>query len=183
MTRRALLFDLDGTLFDTTGVNYLAYKKALNEVGCDIDMEYYKNCCDGRSYRDFLPKLVPTDKIKVVHERKKNLYADCLGCARENVFLFDLIEKMKAESKIGLVTTASGKNTREILIYFGREELFDVLVCQEDVQNTKPHPEAYQKAMDMLGVSSEEVYIFEDSEVGMEAALASGAHVIRIERF
>ncbi len=183
MKKRAMLFDLDGTLFDTTDVNYAAYKKALNEVGCDIDRAYYKECCDGRSYRDFLPQLVLADKVKAVHERKKALYAECLVNARENVFLFDMIERMKAESHIGLVTTASGKNTREILAYFGREALFDVLVCQEDVVHTKPDPEAYRKAMEMLGVTPDETYIFEDSETGLSAALASGAHVIKIERF
>ncbi len=181
--KRALLFDLDGTLFDTTEVNYCAYKKALNEVGCDIDRAYYKEHCDGRSYRDFLPKLCPEDKIFTVHERKKILYGECLEKARENTFLFEMIVQMKKESRTGVVTTASRKNVEDILTFFSRETLFDVLICQEDVVRTKPDPEAYCKAMECLGVTPDETVIFEDSQTGLEAALASGAQVIKIERF
>ena len=52
------MVDLDSTLVFTMNANFEAYKRALNEHGIDLTPEHYANCCDGKSYRDFLPALV-----------------------------------------------------------------------------------------------------------------------------
>ena len=181
--KKALLFDLDGTLFDTTDVNYLSYRDALAEEGLELTKAYYQEKCDGKSYKQFLPDLITGSKLETIHERKKALYPTYLNSARENVVLFDIIERLKDSYEIGLVTTASRANTMQILEHFGRTDLFDILVTQEDVEYTKPHPQAYNKALQLLNIEPENVTIFEDSFSGLEAALASGAHVVKIERF
>lgn len=181
--QKALLFDLDGTLFDTSVVNYMAYKQALSEVGIEIDEAYYVEKCEGNSYKEFLTALVSPEKIDLVHERKKVLYADYLGKAKENKMLFDLILNMKEQYYIGLVTTASRKNTMQILEYFKRERLFDIIITQEDTEFLKPNPQGYNEAIKRLNVAPENVTIFEDSVTGLKAAMATEAHVVRIERF
>ena len=54
---------------------------------------------------------------------------------------------------------------------------FDLIISQEDVKNKKPDPEGFQKAMDFFKVQCRNSIIFEDSDVGIEAALRSGATV------
>jgi HAD superfamily hydrolase (TIGR01509 family) len=59
---------------------------------------------------------------------------------------------------------------------------FDVLVCAEDVTATKPDPEPYLLAAERLGVSPHELLVFEDTDVGVAAAKAAGAHVVGLTR-
>lgn len=183
---KALLFDLDGTLFDTSEVNYYAYKKALNEVDGDISLDYYMNNCEGKNYKVFLKSLCSEDQVEYVHKRKVVYYSQFLSEARKNTLLFEMIQAVKNNFQIGVVTTASRKNVMEILEYFGVAELFDIIITKEDVTHTKPDPEAYLKAIERLNLESSlnDVMIFEDSESGLKAAYASGVtNIVRIERF
>ena len=58
--------------------------------------------------------------------------------------------------------------------------MFDEIIAGKDVQKGKPNPEIYLKAMDLLGVLPEETLIFEDTEVGLQAAEASGANYVKV---
>ncbi len=171
------IFDLDGTLFDTKDVNYYAYKEAVSKYGYNIDYEYYCGYCNGRHYMDFLPQIVGTDEtiLKSIHSDKKNLYSKYLDKAVMNEPLFQIIRLIKKECKTSLVTTASEKNCMDILNFFHVEKSFDLILTHEDIEKTKPDPEGFLRAMDFFAVSPKESVIFEDSEVGVEAARRSGA--------
>ena len=171
------LFDLDGTLFDTKDINYHAYKEALEKYGFSIDYKYYCEHCNGRHYTDFLPQLTGAniEVLTAVHTDKKNLYASFLDRGVKNQPLFDIIEAVRETSKVAIVTTASRKNCYELLDQFGVRELFDLILTHEDITNSKPDPEGFIKAMRYFEVEPEETVIFEDSDVGLEAAKRSGA--------
>ena len=94
-----------------------------------------------------------------------------------------MLEVMKNFYHIALVTTASEKNTKEILNFFNKKELFELIISAEDVKNKKPDPEGFIKAMDYFNVIPENTIIFEDSNVGIEAAIKSGANIFKIEKF
>ena len=179
------LFDLDGTLYNTNDVNYYAYKEALNKYDVDIDYDYYCNYCNGRHYTVFVPPLVDNDKDKIedIHKTKKAAYSKYLDKVKVNEHLFNIIESIKNEYKICLVTTASKKNTMEILDYTNKTELFDYIITAEDITNPKPDPEGFNKAIEYFNAKPEDTVIFEDSEVGIEAARATGATVFVINQF
>lgn len=175
---RLAIFDLDGTLFDTKDVNYYAYKEAVGKYGYDIDYKYYCEYCNGRHYMDFLPQIVGTDDVilKAIHSDKKKLYSKYLDKAVMNEPLFQIIRGIRSECKVSLVTTASKKNCMEILNVFHVGELFDLILTHEDINKTKPDPEGFVKAMEYFHVNPKETVIFEDSDVGLEAAKKSGAY-------
>ena len=75
------------------------------------------------------------------------------------------------------------EDTEEILEYTQKGPLFELILCQEDVVKKKPDPEGFQKAIDYFGVRPEDTIIFEDSDVGIEAAMASGAKVMKVYGF
>lgn len=181
--KRALLFDMDGTLFDTSYVNFLAYQKALKEENRDLTLEFYRTNCEGRNYKEFLVDLVSVNKIETVHSNKVAYYPQFLSMAKQNVRLFDVLVELKLIYSTGLVTTASRENTEEILRVFERRNLFDIIIAKEDIQCTKPNPECYLKAMQLLDCEPQNTIIFEDSEIGLRAAVESGANVVRVERF
>ena len=66
--------------------------------------------------------------------------------------------------------------------HLGIADIFDLIYAGIDVKQGKPSPEIYNKAMAALDVKPEETLIFEDSEVGIEAAKASGAKCIIVSQ-
>lgn len=182
---KLIIVDLDGTLFDTKDVNYHAYKDAIAPYGYEMDYKYYCEFCNGRHYMDFLPQITTNDRdiLETMHKVKKNAYKKHLNKAVLNTGLVDIIRLMRKEYKTAVVTTASKENCYDILEQFGLFDLFDLILTHDDITKSKPDPEGFLKAMDYFAAKPTETLIFEDSEVGLEAAERSGAYYYRTYRF
>lgn len=182
------LFDLDGTLFDTRWVNYLSYKKSLKEYGFTLDQEYFFSSCNGKHYKTFLPNILGKqcgeyDLLENIHERKKEYYSHFLKAAIPNAHLFYFIHCIRSVYHIVLVTTASRKNTFEILSYFGKKDLFELIITGDDVQKKKPNPEGFHKAMTYFSCLPQDTVVFEDSLPGFQAAEQAGIQLFKVEGF
>lgn len=182
---KLIIVDLDGTLFDTKDVNYHAYKEAISPYGYDMDYKYYCEFCNGRHYLDFLPQITTIDKdiLTAMHKAKKEAYKNHLDKAVVNQGLVDIIRRMKGEYKTAIVTTASKKNCYDILRQFDLIGLFDLILTHDDIEKAKPNPEGFLKAMMHFDVKPKNTIIFEDSDVGLEAAERSGAFYYKTYRF
>jgi len=183
--QKLMIFDLDGTLFDTKEVNFLAYFHALKSVGIETDLDYQFFCeyCNAKDYRKFLPIIVPgitTELMEQVHQEKKEKYSGFLNKARKNETLFTLIRSVREEYVTAVATTASRKNAEEILSYFQVQDLFDFIVTKEDVAFVKPEPECFCRVMKLAGIDAENTLIFEDSDDGILAAQNSGTDYVRV---
>lgn len=176
---RLMMLDLDGTIFDTRMINYLAYQEAIEPYGYSIDYKYYCDFCNGRHYLDFLPQITTTDYVVLldIHMRKTSAYKKYLDKAVVNWTLIDIVKQCRPCYKIALVTTASKQNTYDILERFDLVGLFDLILTHDDVKKSKPDPEGYLKAMEYFGISADESVVFEDSDVGIQAAEKAGAQV------
>ena len=204
MKEKLVMFDMDGTLYDTVGSNYYAYKEALEQCGYTLDREFFANVCFGHNYKTFVPLIikdnlkgeytgqeldaqvkerVTEELLEKVHEGKKDVYQKYFDEIRVNEGLINLIKRIKYNTNVALVTTASKKNVYDILEHFHHVDLFDYIFTQEDVKEQKPDPTCYIVAMEHFGVKPEESYIYEDSEVGLEAAFKSGANGIKVGKF
>lgn len=182
---KLMMIDLDGTLFDTKEINYRAYKEAIEPYGFTIAYEYYCEFCNGRHYKDFLPQITTDDEAILLdmHKRKKEAYSKYLRYARINQMLVELIKSRDDDCKAVLVTTASKKNTFEILNEFGIVDIFDLILTHEDIAKSKPDPEGFLKAMEKYSVEPKDCMIFEDSSVGIEAAEKTGATLFVVKGF
>lgn len=185
LKNKLAIFDLDGTLFDTKDVNYNAYQNAIKMVEIDVKIDYndFCNLYNGKNYREFLPKIIPDiteEQMKNIHNLKKDIYINYLDKAKKNNLLFAIIQEMKKSFFISIVTNASKKNVDDILEKFSIKELFDLLITQEDIENPKPSAEGFLKAMDYFNISKENTIIFEDSEIGIQAAVKSGADYVKV---
>lgn len=184
MKNKLAIFDLDGTLFNTEDVNFAAYKSALNHYGYNLEYEYFCSKCNGLSYKKFLPPIINNDTLlEPIHKLKKELYSKNLERAKVNEHLFNIIELIKDKYYIAIVTTASKRNCLEILEYFKKTGLFNLIISHEDIKNVKPNPEGFIKAMDHFDIEPKETIIFEDSDVGIEAARKSKANVFVVNKF
>lgn len=92
------------------------------------------------------------------------------------------LSKLKEEGYHIAVCSNSVRNTIEIMMQKANlTQYLDFFISNQDVTHGKPDPEIYQKAIQRLGLQPEECLIVEDNENGIKAALASGAHLFKVE--
>jgi beta-phosphoglucomutase len=175
--------DLDGTLCDTLEANVAAYHRAFEDAGLPFDEAVYR-ANFGHRFNEMMDAIAPHTTAKqrdAIAERKSIHYPQQTELVAINDNLVDILRYAKAGGAlIGLATTAKQRNASVILEHFELTELFDATIFGEDVTHGKPHPECYQLVLQKLRAAPESSIIFEDSEIGIEAARAAGAHVIKV---
>ena len=181
---KAIITDFDGTLFDTFEANYFAYKEAIaKNTGVELTKDMYRECF-GLRFKEFMKRIGITDVVYMdkIKKDKAKLYPNYFDMIAPNFELIAFLWTMRKNNlRIAIASTASRENLTNILHHFGLINLFDDIVAGENVVNGKPDPEVYIFTMRKLGLNPDEVLIFEDSEVGIQAAQASGASVIKIK--
>lgn len=186
---KALFFDLDGTLVNTHESNFLAYRQSIENIcGRSHEGDLKSYIMSGESSNEFLPKVVSNismDDLKRVNVEKKRIYAEHLDRSVRNDMLVEFIQDMIRldDITVVLVTTAKKDNALKVLERHNLTDMFHFMIFGEDVDNSKPHPEAYLLALEKAGVSKNEALAFEDSEKGLKAAMAAGIQAIHIRSF
>ena len=180
---KALLFDLDGTLFDSTDANVAAYSHAFADSGIAFDAEAYKQSF-GLRFEEMIHVLAPNataSQATAIADSKPGYYQANLHLVRPNNGLLALLKSAQPYYKTALVTTARQTNVLNLLEYFSIDSnLFTVIITAENVTAGKPDPECYLLAMEKLGVPPADCCIFEDSAVGIAAATAAGGQIIQV---
>ena len=173
----AIITDFDGTLVDTFEANLRAYQKAFHEVGITLTSEKYRECFGYRFDRFMIAMGITDDNVATqIKELKKEYYPHYFEFLKPNTALINLIAGIKAMGgKTAIASTARKENLMNAINYLGIAHHFDLIFAGVDVTKGKPDPEIYLKSMAALGVSPDETLIFEDSQVGIDAAKASGA--------
>ncbi|MBQ7342479.1 MAG: HAD-IA family hydrolase [Alistipes sp.] len=178
MQIKLLLLDFDGTLADTRKANTLAYIDALAEEGYSLSEELYLQKYFGLRCSEFLRDIGYTreEDIERIRRRKIELYPNHFDTVRLNRPLWEFVQAFRAQGgKAWIVSTGHRDNVTNVMRYLGIESGFDGILTSEAVEHSKPSPDCFLKAMEIEGVTPAETLIFEDSEVGVEAARRSGA--------
>jgi len=175
-----IITDFDGTLVDTFQANLRAYQQAFAEVGLKLTEAQYRECF-GLRFERFMAAMGISDEsvASQIKEAKKEFYPQYFQYLKTNTSLIELISIFKKMGgKTAIASTARKENLMNVVQYLKIEDCFDLIFAGKDVKEGKPSPEIYVKAMDALGALPDETLIFEDSEVGIQAAKASGAKVM-----
>ena len=184
---KAIITDFDGTLVDTFEANLRAYQKVFNEIGITLTAEKYRECFGYRFDRFMIAMGITDENVATrIKELKKQYYPEFFEFLRPNTALIQLISSFKTMGgKTAIASTARKENLMNAVNHLDIAPHFDLIFAGIDVKQGKPNPEIYQKTMDALGVNPQEVLIFEDSQVGIEAAKGSGANymIVSPEQF
>ena len=178
----AIITDFDGTLVDTFEANFRAYQKAFYEVGLNLTEERYRECF-GYRYDDFMMAMGITDEVtkQRIRELKKNYYPEFFAHLRLNNRLVEILRQNHDSGGMNAIaSTARKENLMNVVEYLHVGDLFDLIYAGDDVKKAKPDPEIYLLTMQNLGVTPSETMIYEDSEVGIQAAMTSGAECMRV---
>lgn len=179
---KAIITDFDGTLVDTFEANLRAYQDAFHQVGLSLTIDKYRECFGYRFDRFIQAMDINDDTAAVtIKEYKKDIYPKYFGYLVPNNKLIELVSAFhQMGGKTAIASTACKENLMNVVYHLDIAGHFDLIYAGVDVKNGKPSPEIYLKAMEALGVSPNEVMIFEDSAIGFEAAKASGANFIPV---
>ena len=187
MTKKAIIFDMDGVIFDTERAYLKCWQEVYKEHGYEITEEFYITLLgkDRPSIMNILYDTFGKDfkaeymfnlcdlKLKECIERKE-------VPIKEGVLeIFDYLKKNGY--KMALATSSPKPKLNMQLKIHNLEEVFDAIVCGDDVTVSKPNPEIFLKSAEKLGVSPDECIVIEDSPAGIMAGYNAGMTSFHVE--
>jgi HAD superfamily hydrolase (TIGR01662 family) len=169
-----LLFDWDGTLVDSAQLGLAAFEQSFAALGVAFDREIYRAVYSPNWYAVYEAMGLPKEKWQLADDLWVQHYGQ--QTAQPVAGAQETITGLKQKGyRLGVVSSGSecrvGREIREL----GLEHFFETVVCNEQMENKKPHPEGLETAMRSLGCSSEvSCYVGdspEDIEMGKRAGM------------
>jgi beta-phosphoglucomutase len=186
---KAIIFDMDGVLIDAKDWHFEALNKALGFFGEEISRYDHLVTFDGLPTHKKLEMLSNTGELPVglhslINDLKQKFTLEMVYARCKPLFYHQYaLSKLKSEGYKLVVCSNSIRRTIEIMME--RSDLLkylDFFLSNQDVIRSKPDPEIYQKAIDRLKLKPRECLILEDNEVGIKAALAIKAHLLKVHK-
>lgn len=191
MPIRAVLFDIDGTLFNSDALHLAAFQRVLAQYGFNggepISEAFFMEKISGRQNALIMADLFPcwtAEQGLAFSQYKEQTFRDLATDALPALATPGLEQLLDALEQSGVpcsaVTNAPRANAEQMLRAIGRLGWFQPLVIGDECARAKPHPEPYLCAMAALGVAAESCVVFEDSPAGVAAGVAAGAFAVGI---
>lgn len=184
-TKRAFIFDMDGTLVDNMHVHTEAWGKMLAENNIEMNAHDFLVKTAGKTNREIMPMVfgdITDERILELGERKESLYQELFLPVRRPVD--GVIEFLEATQSLGIqmavATAAPITNMEFILDGLDLRKYFGAITTAADVKNGKPDPEVFLISAEKLGVEPKNSIVFEDALGGFEAAHRAGMQSIGI---
>jgi HAD superfamily hydrolase (TIGR01509 family) len=182
---KLIIFDLDGVLVEAKTIHFDALNEAL---GFDYAIEWNEHLStyDGLKTQQKLDMLtirkgLPVNKHKQIWEDKQKYTLEALRELKPSNVLINTMSNLVNDGyKLAVCSNSIRKTVLTVLSKLGIIEYIDLILSNEDVKNSKPHPEMYWKGMSMMSCLPEETLIVEDSPYGLLAASRSKSHVLRV---
>jgi beta-phosphoglucomutase len=203
---KAVIFDLDGTLVQTEALKAISYARAAVELRPDLqagDVVAGFDDLIGRSRNEVAQTLVERFGLQAAARARAaelgvkepweafvalrlRIYEHMLRdpeLLRRQAFPYaiDLLHKVKAEGfPTGLATMSHAQQATVVIDTLGFRPYLDVIVTRDEVQRPKPDPEIYTLCAKRLGVAPGDCLVIEDSEPGVDAAIAAGMRCVAV---
>lgn len=182
---KLIIFDLDGVLVEAKQIHYEALNQALGKEYA-IEWNEHLSTYDGLKTNQKLEMLterkgLPIEKHSKIWSKKQQLTLEALSNLKPDPIIKSAISRLSKEGyKIACCSNSIRKSVLTMLSKLDLIEYMDLILSNEDVKNSKPHPEIYWKAISMIKCLPEETLIVEDSPYGLLAASRSKSNIMRV---
>jgi HAD superfamily hydrolase (TIGR01509 family) len=180
---KAYLFDCDGTIADSMPLHYMAWSKVLLDWGCEFGEDLFYSW-GGMPVREIVATLnqkygleMPVDYVA---RRKEQFYLEILPQLKAVPEVLEHIEISYGQIPFAVVSGSTRDSVVASLDALGILDKFDTLVCAGEYTRSKPDPEPFLIAAERLGVAPADCLVFEDTDLGIQAATAAGMASVKI---
>lgn len=179
-----VIFDVDGVLIDSAAPHLQSWQRLAEENGRTVTSEQFSSTF-GRTNRDIIPILfgdIPTERLRALSERKEVIYRALI---RDRVPVVSGARELVRQLHLGGVRLAIGssgprENIELVIDALDAREMFQAIVCAEDVTRGKPDPQVFEIAIRRIGVAPGRCIVVEDAPAGVAAARAAGAKAVAV---
>jgi beta-phosphoglucomutase-like phosphatase (HAD superfamily) len=176
---KGLIFDLDGTLADTMPYHFKGWRNACQKFGGEIDTTFLKKHTGSPGWliageiikKCNLEKSVTVDQMV---EEKLFEFSKDQHKVKPILPVVEIVKKYYGILPMAVGTGGHREAVEGTLLVTGLRKYFDIIVTANDVDNFKPHPETFLKCAEMMNISPEFIEVFEDGDLGIEAAKTAG---------
>jgi len=182
---KLIIFDLDGVLVEAKNIHYEALNKALGKYA--INWNEHLSIYDGLKTSQKLDMLtknkgLPTTSHSKIWEAKQHHTLKMLKELKPSTPLQLVMSALIEDGyKLAVASNSIRKTVVTVLAKLGIIEFMDLIISNEDVLNSKPHPEMYWQAISKMKCLPEETLIVEDSPYGLLAAARSKSYILRVK--
>jgi beta-phosphoglucomutase len=188
MDLKGCIFDLDGVIVDTAKYHFMAWRRLAKELGFVFtleDNEALKGVSRMASLEILLGKgeVHASEKEKEEFAARKNgWYVEFISGMTPEEILPGSVRLLKALRKAGILTAigSASKNAGTILDGIGLRNMFDVIIDGNKIHKAKPDPEVFLRGAEEMKLPPSSCIVFEDSQAGIEAAIAGGMKCIGV---
>lgn len=186
---KAVLFDMDGVLFDSMKSHAYAWSHAMGRIGLPMSEEdVYMN--EGRTGYDTINvltqrhwnrELTGDEEYRRLYKAKSDLF-DTLPEPGPMPGALELLNKVKACGLVRVIVTGSGQETLLDRLNAAFPDIFsrELMVTAFDVKRGKPHPEPYLMGLRKAGITADEAIVVENAPLGVQAACAAGIYTVAV---
>jgi len=185
---KAVIFDMDGVLIDAKEWHYEALNRALALFGFSISRYDHLVTFDGLPTSRKLEMLsvergLPRSLHPFINEMKQHYTMEYVFTRCKPKFVHQYaLSRLKSEGYHLALASNSIRNTVDMMMEKADlDQYLDFKLSNQDVTKSKPDPEIYNVAISRLGLKPNECLIAEDNQNGVKAALASGAHLFKVD--
>ena len=180
---RAYLFDCDGTIADSMPLHYNAWTEVLADWNCVYEEDLFYSW-GGKPVRKIISDLNKIHGLKMPVEaiatRKESLYLEQIPLLKAIPEVLEHIEAEHGRIPFAVVSGSTRDSVVGSLTVLGLMDKFDAIVSADDYKHGKPAPDGYLLAAERLGVAPADCLVFEDTEMGIEAATAAGMASVKV---
>jgi beta-phosphoglucomutase family hydrolase len=180
---KAYLFDCDGTIVDSMPLHYVAWKTVLADYGCKFDEELFY-AWGGMPVSEIIAALNVRSGLampaEAIAKRKEAMYYDILPKLQAVPEVLEHIHKSHGKIPFAVVSGSTRDSVTRSLETLGILDRFETLVCAGDYTRSKPDPEPFLIAAERLGVAPVDCLVFEDTDMGIQAATAAGMASVKV---